>query len=158
MVLFKEKSGKLGRSRRAMPVKMLAVIILFAFMLPAATVSACEIAKILFGDVTLEVVPHKGYESALIRQGNFQNPHLNFGAIKGEITVDRGGFSVRDNNRVVVGIISPDLRIEGWDDDCDQSQKLVIRKVQPQVYVILNGNTPVGTIKGRFPKNKFGVQ
>jgi hypothetical protein len=33
----------------------------------------------------------------------------------------------------------------------------MVRWVQHSVYVIVNGDDPVGMIKGRFPKNGFGV-
>jgi len=60
----------------------------------------------------------------------------------GEITVDRGGFAIRDRNQVVVGAISPELTVEGWDANCDNQHQVVIKPVQPGVYVIINGNTP----------------
>lgn len=119
---------------------------------------ACEIAQIMFGKIILDIIPEKDYETALIRHGDFENPKQNYGAFRGEITVDRGGFSVRNNNQEVVGAISPKLRIEGFDDDCDKTQKVTINKVKTDVYVITNGNSPVGTIEGRFPKNSFGVK
>jgi hypothetical protein len=86
------------------------------------------------------------------------NSTKNFGAILDEITVDRGGFAIRDRNQVIVGAISPKLTVEGWDANCDKQHQVVIKPGQPGVYVIINGNTPVGTIKGRFLKNDFGVR
>ena len=92
-----------------------------------------------------------------IGHADFKDIRRTVGALLGEITVDRGGFAVRNRENVVVGIITPAMQLEGWDDSCDKKSKLVIRKVQPGAYVIMNGSSPVGTIEGRFPKNGFGV-
>jgi hypothetical protein len=123
-----------------------------------ASAASCSVAEILFGRVSLDIVARSDYETAIVRSATFDNPKKNYGAILGEITVDRGGFSVRDANQVVVGVISPKLVIEGWDDSCDKRTRVVIRRVQPGTYVIMNGDTPVGTIEGRLPKNTFGVR
>jgi hypothetical protein len=139
-------------------VRIVAVLLVAGLLISAHPVYGCEVAQIMFGKITLDIIPQKDYETALIRHGDFNNPKLNFGAFKGEITVDRGGFSIRNNNQETVGIITPELRVEGSDDDCDKTQKIIIRKVQAGAYVIMNGNTPVGTIEGRFPKNSFGVR
>jgi len=120
--------------------------------------TACDMAKILFGDVSLDIIPASNYETALVRNASFDTKDQNPGAFRGEITVDRGGFAIRNSNQVVVGVISPALEVEGWDDSCDKQTKVLIKRVQPNVYVILKGKTPVGTIKGRFPKNSFGVR
>ncbi|GEO16054.1 hypothetical protein MAE02_37500 [Microvirga aerophila] len=112
----------------------------------------------MFGDIELSIVPNEDYETAIVRSATFKDPKKNFGALLGEITVDRGGFAVRDPNQVVVGTISPKLELEGWDDGCDKRQPVMIRRVQPSAYVIMNGSTPVGTIKGRFPRNGFGAR
>jgi len=134
------------------------VVFTVGVFLSAPPLRACEVAQIMFGKNIIDIIPQQDYETALIRYGDFENSKLNFGAFRGEITVDRGGFSIRNNNQVVVGSISPDLRMEGLDDDCDKRQTIIIRKVQSGAYVIMNGNTPVGTIEGRFPKNSFGVR
>ena len=144
----------MGRTVMRIPF-VAAITITLAFCDPARS---CEIAQIMFGPLILDIIPREDYETAVIRHGDFTNPELNFGAFRGEITVDRGGFSVRNNNQEVVGIISPELRLEGWDDDCAKVPTVQIREVQPGAYVIMNGNTPVGTIEGRFPKNSFGVR
>lgn len=127
-------------------------------IVPTPTMAAsCEIAKVMFGNTKLEIVDHGGYESALIRNNDFNNREQNFGAIRGEITVDRGALAVRNAQGVVVGTISPQLQIEGFDQVCDKSKPVMVRWVQRSVYVIVNGDDPVGMIKGRFPKNGFGV-
>ena len=118
---------------------------------------ACDVAKIMFGKIELQIIPHQGYESALIRHADSRDNRHIVGALLGEITVDRGGFSVRNRENVVVGVISPAMQLEGWDDSCAKMNKIVIRKVQSGAYVIMNGNSPIGTIEGRFPKNGFGV-
>jgi hypothetical protein len=115
-------------------------------------------AKVLFGKISLSKIVERGYETALIRNASFDSKDQNFGSFRGELTVDRGGFSIRNNNQVVVGFISPALEVEGSDDSCDKNSKVFIKKVQQNVYVILSGGTPVGTITGRFPKNTFGVR
>ena len=125
---------------------------------------ACDVANVLFGKISLEIIPHTyqsdHWESALIRNNEiFGSEKENSNAIRGEITVDRGDFAVRRANQEVVGYIFPDLRIDGGDDDdCDKKKKVVIKKVKQGIYVILNGDTLVGTIKGRFPLNPFGVR
>lgn len=120
--------------------------------------ASCQVADILFGDVQLDILKKDDYETAIVRSGTFNNPKKNYDALLGEITVERGGFSVHDPNQIVVGSISPKLVVEGDDDVCDKRAKIVIKPVQPGVYVIMNGASPVGTIKGRFPKNTFGVK
>ena len=135
-----------------------AAVILSGLVVWSSSADACEIAQVMFGSIVLNIVPAKDYETALIRHGDFKDPKRNFGSFRGEITVDRGGFSIRNNNQVVVGNITSDLRMQGLDDDCDKRSDLVIRKIQQGSYVIMNGTTPVGTIEGRFPKNTFGVK
>ena len=126
---------------------------------PAYAQSSCQIADILFGPIMLDKIfyPDGGYETAIVRSGTFDNPNKPYGAILGEITVDRGGFAVRTAAQVVVGIIGPDLKVEGWDDVCSKSSKTIIAPVNAGNYVTLSDNKPVGTISGFFPKNDFGV-
>jgi hypothetical protein len=123
-----------------------------------AAASSCQIADIMFGDIQLDILTKPDYETAIVRSATFKDSTKNFGAILGEITVDRGGFAIRNPNQVVVGAISPKLEIEGWDDGCDKQRRPIIKSVQPGIYVIINGDLPVGTIKGRLPKNSFGVR
>jgi hypothetical protein len=134
----------------------------FAIIVAATPVSAvassCQIADIMFGDIQFDILVRPDYETAIVRSATFKDPRKNFGAILGEITVDRAGFAIHDHNQVVVGTISSKLVIEGFDDSCDRHQRVVIKPVQPGAYMIINGDTPVGTIKGRFPKNAFGVR
>lgn len=127
-------------------------------MAGGGTAISCEAAKVMFGEISLDIIPAEGYETALVRNSSFNTKDQNYGAFRGEITVDRGGFSIRNINQVVVGTISPNLELEGWDDSCDKRSKILIKKVQPGTYIVMNGGTPVGTIKGRFPKNAFGVR
>lgn len=131
-----------------------------AVILAALTVApaqSCEVAQVLFGDIQLDIVKYPDYESAIVRHANFNDKKLNSGAIKGEITVDRGSFAVRNTNNEVIGIISPQLAIEGQ-DGCDKAARIVIKRTAKDVFTILSGNKPVGTIAGRFPKNSFGVK
>lgn len=142
---------------RALRLKLFLSAIL-PVIAPTPTVAAsCEIAQVMFGNINLEIVDHGNYESALVRNNDFNNREQNYGAIRGEITVDRGAFAVRNVKGVVVGTISPELQIEGFDEVCDKSKPVMVRWVQHSVYVIVNGEYPVGMIKGRFPKNGFGV-
>ncbi len=139
-------------------IRIMALVSIAMVFLSLSPIYACEIAEIMFGKISIDIVPHKGYETAIIRCADFESKKHSHGAIIGEITVDRGGFAVRNINQVVIGTISPDLKMEGWSDDCDENQKISIQKVQPGAYVIMNGKMPVGTIEGRFPKNDFGVK
>ena len=124
----------------------------------SAAASPCQIADIMFGDIQLDILARADYETAIVRSATFKDSKKNFGAILGELTVDRGGFAIRDTNQVVVGTITPKLEVEGWDDGCDKQRKVVMKLVQPGIYVIVNGDMPVGTVKGRLPKNGFGVR
>ena len=131
------------------------LLVIGGFLSPA---SACEVAKILFGSVSLQILQlENDHESALVRNADFNNRDQNYDAIRGEITVDRGGFAVRNNNNVVVGTISPDMKVDGFDDSCDKTKGIVIRRIERSAYATVNGDTPVGLIRGRFPKNNFGV-
>lgn len=118
----------------------------------------CEAADILFGPVRLDIVEYDGYETAIVRSATFDDPLKIYGAILGELTVDRGGFAIRNVGHVVVGTISPDLKIEGWDDACNLKRGAEIIPVKEGTYIILNDGQPVGTIVGRFPENGFGVK
>lgn len=120
--------------------------------------ASCQAADILFGPVRLDIVRYDGYETAVVRSATFDDPKKNYGAILGELTVDRGGFSIRTPDQVVVGTISPELRIEGWDDSCDTKSVAEIVAARAGTFIILNSSRPVGTIEGRFPKNGFGVK
>lgn len=121
--------------------------------------TSCRVAEILFGPIQLDKIHYTDgdYETAIVRSATFDNPAKPYGAILGEITADRGGFAVRTTNQAVVGVISPDLLVEGWDDVCSKSSKVEIVPVKSGNYLILNDNRPVGTIAGHFPKNGFGV-
>lgn len=118
--------------------------------------AGCEVADILFRPIELDILKKEDYETAIIRSATFDDPERNFGALLGEITVDRGGFAVRNANQVVVGLISPDLEVEGMDDACATSKAEIVR-AKKGAYVIINHGRPVGTISGQFPKNGFGV-
>lgn len=131
---------------------------MLAALASPAQAASCEVADILFGPIQLDVINYDGYETAIVRSATFDNPKKNFGAILGEITVDRGGFAIRNTNQIVVGTISPKLQIEGWDDACDKSSVAEFVRAKQGSYIILNGDRPVGTMAGRFPANDFGVK
>ena len=131
---------------------------------PSLAQTKCEAADILFGPIAFDILEHgndqqaDAYESAIVRSATFDDPDKPFGAILGEITVDRGSFAVRNINQVVVGVIGTDLSIEGWDDVCDKTSHAEFVPVRPGSFMIYNGKSPVGTLEGRFPKNTFGVE
>jgi hypothetical protein len=58
----------------------------------------------------------------------------------------------------VVGIITPDLKIEGWDDLCDEGSVAEFVEVRDGNYMTFNGDSAVGRLEGRFPENDFGVK
>ncbi|MFL5217140.1 MAG: hypothetical protein ACJ8DO_00535 [Microvirga sp.] len=129
--------------------------------------ASCRIADILSGKIRLDIISRSDYETAIIRSIEFRggrhsstvpDPQRAYGRILGEITAERGAFSVVDIDRVIVGQISPELVIEGWDKVCGDSRMVIRPAIQEGGYVILNGENPVGTIEGRFPKNRFGVR
>lgn len=109
-------------------------------------------ADILFGEVSFDILPHHAdfgsWESAIIRSS---------GAIVGEMTVDRGGFAVRTTTQEVVGVIDPDLRIEGWDEACSMPEAEIV-PVREGSFLILNGGRPVGTIEGKLPQHGFELE
>jgi hypothetical protein len=121
----------------------------------------CRVAGILFGPISLDII-HYGsgagaYESAIIRAASFDNPKRPFGAILGELTVDRGGFSVRTTEQEVVGTISPSLAIDGWDDKCATGGAKII-PVTADTFITMNNGQPVGTIKGNLPAHDFPLE
>lgn len=132
---------------------------------PMEVSASCRIADILFGKIRLDIISRSDYETAIIRSAEITDPRSStvhdpqraYGRILGEITVNRGSFSVAGIDQAFVGTISPELVIEGRDKVCGDS-RVVIRPVQEGGYVILKGENPVGTIEGRFPKNTFGVR
>jgi hypothetical protein len=118
---------------------------------------ACAVTEILSGDVELNILVHKDYETAIVRHANFNDEKLSFGSIKGEITVERGAFAVRTPNQEVVGTISPALVVEGV-DGCEKQSPVIIRRNQRNSFTVLSRGTSIGTISGRFPRNSFGVK
>ncbi len=116
----------------------------------------CEIADILFGKIKLDPVGRN--ESALIRSATFENPKKDYDVILGEITVDRGGFTIYNAKHVVIGQISTRLVVEGSDTACDKNSVVSIKKVQDGAYMVLSDRTPEGTIEGKMPNNPFGIR
>ena len=134
---------------------------------PVEVSASCRIADILFGKIRLDIISRSDYETAIIRSvemtggprsSTVHDPQRAYGRILGEITVNRGSFSVAGIDQAFVGTISPALVIEGWDKVCGDSRMVIRPAIQEGGYVILNGENPVGTIEGRFPKNTFGVR
>ncbi|MCW1919321.1 hypothetical protein NX862_11180 [Rhodobacter sp. KR11] len=135
------------------------LVLAFLTASPVFAQSTCQVAEILFGPIKLDKViyPDGGYETAIVRSDTFDNPDKPYGAILGEITVDRGGFAVRTPAQTVVGVIGPDLKVEGWDEVCGGSSEVVIAPINKGNYATLIDNKPVGTVSGFFPANDFGV-
>jgi hypothetical protein len=89
--------------------------------------------------------PRKGGEYAIIRRSSHT-------PILGELHWDRSGeFFIYNYSMKRLAYIASDL-VTPADDACAGASRLVIRSVRPGVYEILEGNKPVGTIEGRFPK------
>lgn len=148
---------------RGVITRLFWILIFSSMPLVGVAQSQCEVAEILFGPTNFDILQYGGeeadpdYETAIVRSATFDNPKKPFGAILGEITVDRGGFAVRNTKHAVVGVISSQLILEGWDNVCDKDITVEIVPVKSRSFVILSGGSPVGTIDGRFPKNSFGV-
>jgi hypothetical protein len=140
------------------PILSLGVCLLVQSLAFPAIAGSCRAANILFGAIRLDVIKYDDYETAIVRSDTFNDPSKNYGAILGELTVDRGGFAIRDDNQVVVGTISPNLIIAGTDEACNKKSVATIVQAKKGIYVILNNGRPVGTISGVFPKNDFGVK
>ena len=117
---------------------------------PARAQDACAVADILFGEIAFDIIPYDGYETAIVRSATFEDPEKNYGAILGEITVDRGGYSVRTPNQVVVGFVTEDYGIESTDEACSMDARFV--EAEKGVWVIMNRGRPMGTLQGRWPK------
>lgn len=137
----------------------LALPILLSWLIPAHAQSNCAMADILFGPISLEKLYHPlgDYETALVRSDAPDDPDKPFNAILGEISVDRGGFAVRTPSQVVVGTISADLVVEGWDDGCSAFKDMLIEPEEGGGYTLYSGDDAIGSIKGFFPMNDFGV-
>jgi hypothetical protein len=58
---------------------------------------------------------------------------------------------VRDVSGVVVGLISADLEIEGY-ERCDQNAQVRLKEVETGAYVIFNGSQKVGTAADHLPR------
>jgi len=72
--------------------------------------ASCRIADILFGKIRLDIISRSDYETAIIRSIEFRggrhsstvpDPQRAYGRILGEITAERGAFSVVDIDRVI---------------------------------------------------------
>jgi len=135
-----------------MKTRLLAVLVVAT----TGSAQACAVTEILSGDVQMDIVAYKDYETALVRHASFKDEKLPFGSIKGEITVDRGAFAVRTTHQEVVGTISPSLEVDG--DACEKQAPVTIQRRQRNVFTVLSRGTPIGTISGRFPRNSFGVK
>lgn len=123
--------------------------------------SPCTAAEILFGAVSFDILSHKAdfgeWESAIIRSASFEDPSKPAGAILGELTVDRGGFAIRNIRHEVIGVISPSLAIEGWDEECATYGAEIV-PVREGSFMVLNDGKPVGTIEGRLPAHDFELE
>lgn len=104
---------------------------------------SCEIENIFKGKLELEIINHKDYESAIIKQGEMS-------AIKGEIAPARG-WDIKNIEGETIGAITDDLIVVGMDDDCERG-KTKLKKVEKNKYQIIENNVSIGEIKGRFPK------
>lgn len=132
--------------------------------LPLAA-QTCEIADIFFDKVRLDIVPkyedadpkRLRYEYAIISYAGFDAPEV-YGALKGRVSPERAGFAVYGVNGVEVGFITRHGELQSTSKNCDRTVYIFIKKVEDEIYVVINGNTPVGTIQGRFPKNDFGFR
>ena len=149
--------------KRISAKRLFSLTTVLAVLVSPANAGDCRIASIMYGGISFDVLPHFNeagtldYESAIIRSAVFTNEEKPFGAILGEITVDRGGFAVRTPSQEVVGVVTPDFALEGWDDSCSVTYSVEIVPVKKRIFVILSDRGPLGTIEGRFPKNTFGV-
>jgi hypothetical protein len=81
----------------------------------AAQSISCQVADILFGDVELSIVPHADYETAIVRSATFNDPKKNFGALLGEITVDRE-VALRSVTRTKLSL-ALSHRVSPWRDE-----------------------------------------
>lgn len=115
-----------------------------------AQAADCGIAKVLFGGISIAPIGRDG--EALVRHSGFdtQEPE---GAIRGTITVGRGNLEVHDRDGAVVGQIEPSTgRIIGFDDVCDKSHQPRYKSVEKDIGIIINGEYPVGMVKGKLPR------
>jgi len=120
----------------------------------AGSNDTCKLADVMFGQLELDIIKHEqGYESAIIREASFNHPRFTHGQIRGELILDRGDLIlISDVSMTQVGFIQGDLTIDNTEPPCDPNGGVRLVKAEEGFYLILNGNTPVGTIKGRLPR------
>ncbi|WP_155888501.1 hypothetical protein [Inquilinus limosus] len=125
----------------------------------------CEIADIFFDEVRLDIVPKYDdddpkrlrHEYAIVSYAGFDAPKV-YGALKGRVSPERAGFAVYGVDGVMVGFITPSGQLQSVSKNCDRTTYLSIRRLRDEIYVVVNGKTPVGIIQGRFPRNEFGFR
>jgi hypothetical protein len=140
--------------------------ILTAGMAVLATASAqangCNIADVMFGSVAIELIQHKGYETAIVRGNDYPAVGTSkFDALKGAIygqisSPERDGSrKVTNADGDICGSIGADLVIDTTDSDCNGCDKapVTLQKV-PKIdgYVVVRRGSIMGTIEGRLPK------
>lgn len=120
-----------------------------AVIVTAPQAQACKLMTVFGGPVSFE--PMKDPGQVTVRNDGMSGGEQ-FGTLRGTLMASREGILVisRDGSRV--GIIDPrsgHLSDKG-EDDC--SRNIYLRSATPAAGIVINGDSPIGTYKGKLPR------
>ena len=144
------------------PFHFLCIFFAAATALWADVTLGCEIQSVFSGMTILEIVKHTNpdprsiYETSLIRNGS-RTSNEPFNHVRAEITPERWGLSVYNNDGTVLADIDRDFSVGLHEDDCGTHQYRVERS-KGGVHLIYEDGKIIGTMIGSFPKNDFGLR
>jgi hypothetical protein len=133
-----------------------------AVLTTSAQANGCNIADVMFGKVAIELIQHKGYDTAIIVGKDYPAVGTSkFDALKGAIygqisSPERDGSrKITNADGDICGSLGADLVIDTVDSDCSGCDKtpVTLQKV-PKLdgYVVVRRGSIMGTIEGRLPK------
>ena len=135
------------------------LITIMCLILPSvAKAESCNLADVLFGPTTIEIIKNDGYERGIIFGANFNGQHFRSGKILG--IIDAWGIghstsrSIKDVSGEMCGVLEKDLTIEVSRQDCPGCKKgqTRLKEITKNSYVVISQEKIVGTIDGRLPK------
>jgi hypothetical protein len=134
------------------PMVFQAGVILWAGLIVNSNALACGLADVLHGKI--ELVQTQGGEPSIIRNNDVDSTEP-FYKIRGDIWVGRQGhLEIHGADENIVGFLYREDRTllpPVGDESCRKGYKLVLRKVAEQSFVILDGNTVISVVEGKFP-------
>jgi hypothetical protein len=124
--------------------KTLALTLLSTTMAVSVAHAECNLRDLFFGQVELQIVTH---DDPVMRGLRYETAVI----VNGYKIVGQLGEPERDGSRPILnaagencGSLEENLHITGGD------LPLIVRRVTPNSFVVFNGDSPVGTIKGRL--------